>query len=374
MKYGKIIFLVDLQFGSTSKGRFAADIIREREIKYIGTNNLPNAGHTVIVDDYKFVGKALPASAILNRNSNTPKTIFIGPQAAFSINRLHEEAYQCEFDKRGQIIIHPRAMVLQPKHKEVEQSTTKHIASTMQGAGAVQAEKIMRKDVKLAYHLKGDIEIDNIKVADDDLAYQMMDIMNQGDDIFIEGHQGFSLDINHGHSYPTCTSRQTIYQQMLADFGIPHKYVGDIIGVIRADHEIRVGNIIENNIEVGNSGGWYRDQKEMTWEEYLPNKNIEEKTTVTQRVRRLATFSFYEFGRACKINNPTEIVIGFIDYMDESLKDTQGNMLFTDLPDNIKMFIERLRYIYNAKYERLGTGPNINNTIKILYKKGENHG
>ena len=362
---GKIHFLVDLQFGSTSKGRFAADIIREKGIKYIGTNNLPNAGHTVIINGYKFIGKALPASAILNRLS--PKTIFIGPQAAFDINRLHEEAYQCEFDKRGQIIIHPRAMVLQPKHKEIEQSTTKHIASTMQGAGAVQAEKIMRKDVKLAYNLKGDIEIDNIKVADDDLAYLMMDIMDDGNDIFIEGHQGFSLDINHGHSYPTCTSRQTIYQQMLADFGIPHTYVGDIIGVIRANHEIRVGNIIENGQEVGNSGGWYKDQKEMTWEEFLPGHNVKERTTVTQRVRRLATFSFYEFGRACKVNKPTEIAIGFIDYMDESLRNRGGDIKFNELSDNIKVFIERLRYIYNAKYEKLGTGPDINNTLKISY-------
>ena len=73
---------------------------------------------------------------------------------------------------------------------------------------------------------------------------------------------------------------------------------------------IRVGNT-ENS-----SGGWYPDQAETTWEALGV---APETTTVTGRVRRVATWSDMQFREAVQVNQPSAIFLNFVNYLPEDL-------------------------------------------------------
>ena len=69
-------------------------------------------------------------------------------------------------------------------------------------------------------------------------------------------------------------------------------------------YPIRVGNT-----DKGTSGGWYPDQQETTWEALGVEPEL---TTVTKRVRRVATWSWQQFTDAVRANEPDAIWLGFI--------------------------------------------------------------
>ena len=148
MKFGKFNIVVDGQWGSCGKGLIAGYLARKYEVDVASTNNLPNAGHTLIMDKgEKFISKILPVSTFLNKFGQNVESD-IGPGAGFFLDRLMSEAEECGTQS---LRIHPRTMVVQDSHAEIERSATKHIASTMQGSGAVQVDRLMRgSDVKLA--------------------------------------------------------------------------------------------------------------------------------------------------------------------------------------------------------------------------------
>jgi adenylosuccinate synthase len=72
---------------------------------------------------------------------------------------------------------------------------------------------------------------------------------------------------------------------------------------------IRVGNV-----DGYSSGDWYPDQHEVSWEEI---ERAPELTTVTQRVRRIATFSMIQFIDACYANMPDLVYVSHMDYLNK---------------------------------------------------------
>ena len=82
---------------------------------------------------------------------------------------------------------------------------------------------------------------------------------------------------------------------------------------------IRVGNITD---EDGNVTGWsgpvYPDQKELSWEEHFP-EITPEKTTVTQRVRRIFTFSPTQYHESLLRLQPDYVHVGFCDYLQSAV-------------------------------------------------------
>jgi adenylosuccinate synthase len=79
---------------------------------------------------------------------------------------------------------------------------------------------------------------------------------------------------------------------------------------------IRVGNV-----DGFSSGDFYPDQEETSWEAI---GQAPELTTVTQRVRRVFTFSEMQATEAIRANDPDFIFINFMNYLDE---EGQADML-----------------------------------------------
>jgi adenylosuccinate synthase len=70
---------------------------------------------------------------------------------------------------------------------------------------------------------------------------------------------------------------------------------------------IRVGNV-----DGFSSGDYYQDQDETSWEELNLKPEL---TTVTQRVRRVFTFSKMQYADALLTNMPSTVCINFMDYL-----------------------------------------------------------
>jgi adenylosuccinate synthase len=122
--------------------------------------------------------------------------------------------------------------------------------------------------------------------------------------ILAEGSQGYSLGINT-HFYPYTTSRDCGPAAFLSNLGIPIGMLDMVIGTCRT-LPIRVG---------GTSGDCYADQEELTWEE-LGLKP--ERTTVTNRIRRIYTYSRMQIEEACWWCQPDLVFLNFANYVEKA--------------------------------------------------------
>jgi adenylosuccinate synthase len=363
----KFNIVTDGQWGSCGKGLITTSLADKHRPEILTTTNMANAGHTAVNENGdKFIAKALPSAAILNKwIPEYNPFVVVGATAAFTIDQMLKEIKECEIGENT--IIHERAGVITENHKNAEtdlKSGTKHVASTMQGCGAFLADKIMRKpDIKLARDYKELLSfVKNISIP----KFIDEEILN-GNTVLHEGAQGFSLDINHGSHYPYCTSRGTTATQNMADMGVSFDKIGDIYLVIRP-FPIRVGNVVENGETVGYSGDCYDDHHEISWEEVAAEANAPaevmrgELTTVTKRLRRVFTFSDEQLKEAVLVNGATKIALNFANYIDWKCYGTnEVDQLSTKIMD----FIKKIEDITGIPVTCVGTGPQNNHVITI---------
>ncbi len=391
MQTGKLNIITDGQFGSCGKGLITTALAARHRPQLISTTSMANAGHRAVnVDGSDFVAKALPSAAILTKwFPGYQPHIVIGASAAFDLDRLMTEIQLCGVNHS--LSIHPRAGVITDRHRQAEagdgESSTKHLASTMQGCGTFLADKVLRKrDLRLArdYPELTSLLADHLprKLAlpttDQDplMGLTLPEMLHHllirhRYTILHEGSQGYSLDINHGSHYPQCTSRGTTATQNLADLGLSHFDLGDIYLVIRP-YPIRVGNVIEGGKQVGYSGDCYPDQEEITWQKVADEAGMppeaaqslltKELTTVTKRLRRVFTLSDRQLREAAIVNGATRIALNFANYIDYSVS---GISDYEKLTPKVKDFIVRVEDITKLPVTIIGTGPQINQVITL---------
>ncbi len=291
----KVDLVIDLQYGSTGKGLICGYLSETGDYDTAISANMPNAGHTYI-DKFgtKYMTKVLPASFI---GSNI-KQVLIGPGSVFNPTRLLEEMLWLRTDQT--LRIHPNAVVLLPEHTVQERKRLTHIGSTQQGSAAAMVDKIWRTGAPIAkYALDGWPELKSLVCGHSE--WQIRLESSKG--ILAEGSQGFSLGINT-QFYPYTTSRDCGPAAFLSNLGIPLGMLDQVIGTCRT-LPIRVG---------GDSGDFYPDQEELSWE----GLNLEpEYTTVTDRVRRVFTYSRMQIEEACWWCQPDLVFLNFANYMTE---------------------------------------------------------
>ena len=306
----KMDVLVDLQFGSTGKGALAGFLSTLNGYDAVVSCNMPNAGHTAYCPftGKKFVHKVLPSGIF----SPELTVIAVGSGAVFSIDRLEEEwaniaaHFGKEFMADVTLVIHEAAGILLPEHREKEQATLSRISSTMQGSAEALISKIRREEGAIAKH--NIIQITERMNRHGKCVVvpqrEWLEIMGNKKNILVEGSQGYSLSISAGF-YPFCTSRDCTPARVIADCSLPVAWLRDTYGCCRV-HPIRVGNTSD-----GYSGDWYPDQTEIHFSDLgVPD----ETTTVTGRVRRIATFSFQQIAEAMLMAQPTAVFLNFANY------------------------------------------------------------
>jgi adenylosuccinate synthase len=341
----KVTLIVDLQYGSTGKGKVAGWWAKRYAPDVVINANMPNAGHTYIDrDGHKYVHKVLPNGIVCPRL----RYVGIGAGSVFSIEQLQKEIDSMPLYSEREFLtklrIHENSVILQDWHKLSEESFSR-IGSTQQGSMAALVSKMHRdpnSDV-IARDLLLGTKFEQCLVSQS----QWLDIVGKAERILAEGAQGYDLGIST-QFYPYCTSRDCTPARMLADMGIPLPLLSNVIGVLRP-YPIRVA---------GTSGRVHEDQEELSWEML----GVEpEKTTVTKKVRRVFSFSDQQLREALDACAPNHLVLNFTDYLPTS--GTHG-LSVSGLVNRINTIARQ--QVSSARVEQLGTGPTHDDVLNLV--------
>lgn len=314
--------IVDGQFGSTGKGALAAFLANQAlnqgfdNWSGVFSNAGPNSGHTFYYGDEKHVLKQLPSFAVYMALADNPIPVYLTGGAIIDPDILCNEANKYP---EVPIFVHPNAAVIDQEDKAAEHSgTVAAVAGTRSGTGAALARKVLRDPSAVFSALWADQHFPpNVHIGwSDDVDYNVYE-----KPFFMEVSQGYSLGINSPF-YPKVTSRECTVAQGLADAGIAPQSLQRVYLALRT-FPIRVGNV-----DGFDSGGMYMDQRETSWEELNQQPEL---TTVTQRVRRVFTFSEQQALAAIMANQPDFVFCNFLNYLDES-----GQREFLETMDGIR--------------------------------------
>ena len=342
---GYVDVLVGGQYGSEGKGQIAGYISNEYDLLVrVGG---PNAGHKVYEHPEPYTHHLLPSGT---RKSDAK--LLIGPGAVLDLQVLLREIAECRVDVE-RLRIDRHAIIIRDQDKPDEGALVQGIGSTGQGVGAATARRIMRRetDTLLAQG------VSDLKpyVCD---ALEVLDAtLSRDGRILLEGTQGTGLSLYHG-TYPYVTSRDTTVSGCIAEAGISPTRVRKILMVCRT-YPIRV-----QNPKGGTSGPM---SQELTWAEIARRSEQDvrrlmrtERTSTTNRMRRIGEFDWVLLRRAALLNGPTDIALTFTDYL--SSANGKARRFEQLRPDTIS-FIHEVERVASAHVSLISTGFNSRSII-----------
>ncbi len=286
------------QYGSEGKGKVVALCAVRANRPWFVRCGGPNSGHTVGIGGREIVLRQVPAGAV-----RSDALLLISAGCV-----VDEDLLVAEIDELGlppeRVVVDPRAVLLIPEDRETEQPGVARIGSTASGTGAALVRRMMRRE---EVALVGSSERLKAKVRVESVAPLLHDHLDRGNDVIVEGTQGFGLSLLHGPAYPYATARDTTASGFAMEVGLSPRDVTAIIMVIRT-FPIRVG---------GNSGPL---QDEISWEQVRALSGapavLPEYTSVTKRLRRVGHFDLEMVKMACRYNRPTSLAVMGLDRLD----------------------------------------------------------
>jgi adenylosuccinate synthase len=268
--------LIGSQWGDEGKGKIIDVLTANADwvVRYQGGNN---AGHTVEIDDQKYVLHLTP-SGILRESCKC----VIGNGLVVDIIGLMEEL--TDLEKRGiklvdRLFISDRAHIVLPYHKAIDGAKEgkleegKKIGTTKRGIGPCYMDKADRIGLRMGDILEDDFisrvremtankneileamgceTLDIDQVAADiaeaanylrpficDTIPMLHEAIRKDEEILFEGAQGVMLDVDFG-TYPFVTSSNTGAGGAPSGSGVPPHAINRTMGIIKA-YTTRVG-------------------------------------------------------------------------------------------------------------------------------------
>ena len=339
--------LIGGQYGSEGKGNIVGHIAPEYELLVrVGG---PNAGHQVYAEPEPEKYYHLPSGTRRAPNAR----LLLGPGAVIYPPKLLKEiaTHGITADR---LKIDEQAMIISEDDIKEEAKLFKNISSTAQGVGLASARKLTgRSDYKAKKSSFLARDCKELKPYIVRARKVMADAMVEGTKILLEGTQGTSLSVHHGQ-YPHVTTRETTVSGCLSDAGIAPSSVRKVIMVCRT-FPIRVG---------GPSGPMdYEVQLEdIHRRSGVPLDELEriERTTTTNRPRRIAEFDWEQLRDSVQLNGPTDIAFTFIDYFD---KNNRNAFRFDQLGEDTIRFVEEVERVSGRPVSLLSTDFSWRNVI-----------
>lgn len=403
------IFLIGTHWGDEGKGK-VVDVITENASACIRFQGGHNAGHTLVIDNKKFILHLIP-SGILRDNVKS----VIGNGVVVSIDALLSEINDLKSNNISlinKLYISQNCHLILPTHIALDQAREaklgkKSIGTTGRGIGPCYEDKISRKGLRfhdlknidlftkklsnlMDYHnflleeyykIK---KIDKSQVSDEIITkYQQIktyiidtdeyinDLCKKGGVVF-EGAQGTMLDIDHG-TFPYVTSSNTTLSGVVSGTGVNMSLINYGLGITKA-YSTRVGHgpfpsELNNDIgkKIGEIGG--------------------EIGATTGRTRRCGWLDLKVLKKAIRLNNLSGLALtkidvldhfdeisictdyGEIDYETFNVEDiefiklpgwkasTVGIKKYQDLPNNARSYIETIERLCDIPIDIISTGP-----------------
>ncbi|UCD62866.1 MAG: adenylosuccinate synthase [Candidatus Zixiibacteriota bacterium] len=273
---GKNRLVVGCQWGDEGKGKIVDLLAAEADItaRFQGG---ANAGHTIVVDDTKYILHLIPSGII-----HSGKICAIGNGVVLDPFAFKEELdllVERGIDYTDRLWVSPATNLVLPYHKLIEaveekSRETANLDTTMRGIGPAYVDKVARQGIRVVDifapdRLKRRLEYQRvikdkyltgsdderadlertyhelIKLTDlfrtmvTDVSLALHKAFKEGKTILFEGAQGAMLDIDLG-TYPFATSSNTTTGGALTGLGIGVRMIDEVVGVVKA-YTTRVG-------------------------------------------------------------------------------------------------------------------------------------
>ena len=276
MKTEKIDVLLGLQWGDEGKGK-VVDVLTPRYDVVARFQGGPNAGHTLIFDDKKFVLKSIPSGVFQGNKQNIIGNGMVLDAALFKAEAEALEA--AGIDLKNRLLISKKAHLILPTHRLMDSALeaskgSNKVGTTGRGIGPTYTDKVARTGVRVGDLLRPDFEeryaiaraahertlkslnfeydlaplekawregieyMKQFKFVDSE--HFVANLLNEGKTILCEGAQGTMLDIDFG-SYPFVTSSNTICAGACTGLGVAPRNIGKVFGIMKA-YCTRVGS------------------------------------------------------------------------------------------------------------------------------------
>ena len=336
---GWVDVIVGGQYGSEGKGQIAAYLASDYDLLVrVGG---PNAGHKVFESPVPYTHHQLPSGT---RRTARPR-LLIGAGAVLNVDSLLREVSECDVDA-SRLKIDRSAMIIIGEDIETESSLVRGIGSTGQGVGAATSRRIMQRNVKT----KLARDVPELEPFMCNALEILQDTFAANGRVCLEGTQGTGLSLYHG-SYPYVTSRDTTVSGCLAEAGIPPAKVRRVVMVCRT-YPIRVQS------PYGSTSGPM--SQEITLEAISERSGVSleelwrtERTSTTNRERRIGEFDWGLLRKASLLNRPTDIALTFSDYLTIKNRDAK---LFEQLHPETINFIQEIERVSGARVSLIATG------------------
>ena len=334
---GRVEAIIGAQWGDEGKGR-VIDALRDRFDIFARYQGDTNAGHTIIIDNRKFIFNSLPSGMLYHG-----KLCVIGNSAILDPELLLAELRELQEKgiDRARLIISRAAHVVMPYHKilhkALENSRGKghNLETTNIGIAQCYIDKFTRSGLRLEdivserrlrSKLEEILEIKNMiltrlynespiafsEVFDQtrqwgrelspyiaDTSSEINSAINNGKNVLLEGTQGTLLDINHG-TYPYVSCSSLISAGGCIGLGIAPKNIDRVLAVVKSySTRIGIGPMpTEDNGEIG---------------EYLRVKGGE--YTITGSPRRCGWIDIVALKYSMMINGADAIILTKLDVL-----------------------------------------------------------
>ena len=332
--------VIGLQWGDEGKGKIIDILAKDYDIivRYQGGGN---AGHTLIIDDEKFIFHLIP-SGILHPD----KKCVIGNGIVFDPRLFLDEV--AGLSKRNinvnrNLFVSDRAHVVFPYHKKLDlliekQKGNSMIGTTGRGIGPCYTDKIARDGIRVAEllhkehfkeKLKKTVEEKNRLFVDlykdepvsweeiyeeycvyaekispfvCDTVDLMAKAIEDNKKILFEGAQGALLDVDFG-TYPYTTSSNASAGGVSPGIGVSPKQIHEIIGITKA-YATRVGS------------GPFPTEIDGEQGEHIRKKGGEFGST-TGRPRRCGWFDAVAIRHSVRISGVDSLIMTKMDVLDD---------------------------------------------------------
>lgn len=349
------IAVVGAQFGSEGKGVVAADMATyvDAAVRVGG----PNAGHsfrtpTITTDGMDVAWRTYKMRGIPCAWVNEDAALYIGAGAVVDPALLHEEL---EDIPSALITIDANAAIVTPEDQEAERDADLwgKIGSTLEGVGQARINKIRRDTER--YPRAGDYPDWHSRVTiarTPTVAHELYMIWESGGSIMLEGTQGAGLSLDHTPVPPFSTSANATVSALLDQVGLPP-------AVMEEGHVFLVARTLPIRV-AGNSGPMH---EELTWADLAEHAGVAEpeKTTVTQRIRRIGRWDDSLFGLAKRLNGPCGVFLTFADYLVPDMAGTRDAAALLDAArpgylGDLKALTAKIEGIHRVPVVGYGTG------------------
>jgi adenylosuccinate synthase len=272
----KVDVLLGLQWGDEGKGKIV-DVVTPKYDIIARFQGGPNAGHTLIFDDKKYVLHTIPSGIFRDETINV-----IGNGVVIDPIIIKEEIDKLEaigIDVASKLLISKKAHLIVPTHKILdkyseEQKGINKIGSTLKGIGPTYMDKTGRNGLRMGDSLSasfrekysalqdkhksilGDYDYADLLTDLEAKWFEAMEFMSKftlidsehyinnamknGQTVLAEGAQGTMLDVDFG-TYPFVTSSNTVTAGTCTGLGVAPNRIGEVIGIFKA-YCTRVGS------------------------------------------------------------------------------------------------------------------------------------